>query len=81
MLSEATSAWLSCSPPAFFILSLITIELCLFLEENPGNSLVVQWLGFGAFTAVAWVQPLVGELRSSKLCGMAKIKIKTMLEK
>lgn len=26
-----------------------------------GCSLVVQWLGFGAFTVVAWVQPLVRE--------------------
>ena len=24
-----------------------------------GNSLVVQWLGLGAFTAVTWVQSLV----------------------
>ena len=28
------------------------------------SSLVVQWLGLGTFTAVAWVQPLVWELRS-----------------
>ena len=28
-----------------------------------GNSLVVQWLGLGTFTAVACVQPLVGEIR------------------
>ena len=25
---------------------------------------MVQWLGLGAFTAVAWVQSLVWELRS-----------------
>ena len=37
-----------------------------------GNSLVVQWLGFGAFTAMTWVQCLVGELRSCKLHGSAK---------
>ena len=36
-------------------------NLCL------GNSLAVQSLGRGAFTAVAWVQSLVGELRSCKL--------------
>ena len=30
--------------------------------HNIGNSLVVQWLGFGAFTALAQVQSLVGEL-------------------
>ena len=39
-----------------------------------GNSLVVQWLGLGAFTAVAQVQSLVGELRSPKPRGMAKKK-------
>ena len=29
-----------------------------------GNSLEVQWLGLGAFTARSWFQSLVGELRS-----------------
>ena len=33
-----------------------------------GNSLLVQWLGRKAFTAVAWVQSLVRELRSRKPC-------------
>ena len=43
-----------------------------------GSSLGIQ-LGLDAFTAVgwAWVQSLVGELRSRKLCGAAKnLKIK-----
>ena len=31
-----------------------------------GSSLVVYWLGFSAFTAMAWVQSLVGDLRSCK---------------
>ena len=31
-----------------------------------GNSLAVQWLGVGTFTARAWVQSLVRELRSRK---------------
>ena len=35
---------------------------------------MVQWLGLGAFTAVAQVQSLVGELRSPKPRGMAKKK-------
>ena len=35
---------------------------------------MVQWLGLSAFTAGAWVQSLVGELRSHKLHGMAKEK-------
>ena len=34
--------------------------------RNQGSSLVVWWLGFGAFTDVVWVQSLVGELRSRK---------------
>ena len=29
---------------------------------------MVQWLGIGAFTSVAWIQSLVGELRSGKPC-------------
>ena len=37
-----------------------------------GNSLAVQWLGLGTFTAGAQVQSLVRELRSCKLCGVAK---------
>ena len=37
-----------------------------------GNSMVVQWLGLGAFTARPQVQSLVGELRSCKPGSMAK---------
>ena len=37
-----------------------------------GRSLVVYWLGFGAFTAGAQVQSLVGELRSHEPHVMAK---------
>ena len=37
----------------------------------PGNFLVVQWLGLGAFTAGTQVQSLVRELRSHKLHGTA----------
>ena len=33
---------------------------------------MVQWLGLGLSTAVAWIQPLVGEVRSRKLGSMAK---------
>jgi len=39
-----------------------------------GNSLAVQWLGLSAFTEVALVQSLVGELRSPKPWGIAKKK-------
>ena len=35
---------------------------------------MVQWLGLRAFTAVAQVQSLVGELRSHKPCSAAKKK-------
>ena len=40
-------------------------------EHRMGNSLAVQWLGLGAFTARAQVQSLVGELRSRKPRGVA----------
>ena len=33
---------------------------------------MVLWLGLSAFTAGAWVQSLVRELRSHKPCGEAK---------
>ena len=36
------------------------------------NTLTVQWLGLSAFTAVAQVQSLVGELRLRKRHGPAK---------
>ena len=45
-------------------------------DKESGNSLVVQWSGFSAFTARAWVQSLVGELRSHKPHGMAEKKKK-----
>ena len=35
--------------------------------------MVVQWLGLSPFTARAWVQSLVRELKSSKPYGVAKI--------
>ena len=38
-----------------------------------GKSLAVQWLGLGAFTARALIRSLVGEVRSHKLHGTAKI--------
>ena len=42
-----------------------------------GSSLAVQWLGLGAFTAGAWVQSLIRELRSCKMRhGQNKIKQK-----
>ena len=39
-----------------------------------GNSLVVQWLELGAFTARAWVQFLTEESRPCRLCGTTKTK-------
>ena len=41
-------------------------------QKQNGNSLAVQWLGLGTFTAMAQVQSLVRELRSCKLCIVAK---------
>lgn len=37
------------------------------------NSLMVQWLGLRAFIAMAWIQSLVGELRSCKPHGAGNI--------
>ena len=42
------------------------------IETIPGNSLEVQQLELGAFTARARIGSLVGELRSHMLCNMAK---------
>ena len=36
----------------------------LKIEINKGGSLVIQWLGSRIFTAMAWVQSLVREVRS-----------------
>ena len=45
--------------------------------NSTGDSLVVQWLGLGAFTAGAWVQSLVREQRSCKPHNVAKKKKST----
>ena len=37
-----------------------------FKKLSSGSFLMVQWLGFQAFTAMAWAQSLVGKLRSHK---------------
>ena len=44
------------------------------MQSHSGNSLVVQWLGLGAFTAGPGVQSLVRELRSCKAHGIGKTK-------
>ena len=41
-------------------------------QMETGNALAVQWLGLREFTAGAWVQTLLRELRSHKPCSMAK---------
>ena len=46
----------------------------VFKSQSMGNSLAVQWLGLGAFTAGAQVQSLLGELRSCKPRSAAKKK-------
>ena len=43
------------------------------MHDSPwGSSLVVQWLGLSAFTAVTQVQHLVRELRAHKTQGAAQ---------
>ena len=44
-----------------------------FHKESLGRALAVQWLGLSAFTNVAWVQSLVGGLRSHN-CATAQPK-------
>ena len=46
--------------------------LSLLKIHHPETSLAVQWLGLSTFTARAWVQSLVGELRSRKPRDMAQ---------
>lgn len=43
---------------------------------HPGSFLVVQRFGLHTFTAMAWVQFLLEELRSLKLCSTANMKKK-----
>ena len=43
----------------------------LYQKAIKGNSLVIQWLELGAFTAMAWFQSLVREQRLCKLQGVA----------
>ena len=50
------------------------------LQEVTGNSLMIQWLGLGAFTVGGQVKSLVKELRSLKLHGLAKKKKKKSSE-
>ena len=45
-----------------------------YMKHKWGNSLAVQWLGLGDFTAKVRVQSLVGELRSQKPRSTAKKK-------
>ena len=49
--------------------------------QHQGNSLAVQWLGLGTFTARAWVQSLVRELRSHKPRGMGAGETTTTMTK
>ena len=56
------------------------ILLCFACSKiKSGNSLVIQRLGFGAFTARATVQSVVGEISSHKIRGAAKKKKKKNL--
>ena len=45
-------------------------------DHGLGNSLAVQWLGLGIFTAVAQARTLAGELRILQAGGAAKKKKK-----
>ena len=45
----------------------VSTRINYFFKVSQWSSLVVQWLGLGIFTIMAWVQSLVIELRSDKL--------------
>ena len=51
----------------------VSTRINYFFKVSQWSSLVVQWLGLGIFTTMAWVQSLVIELRSDKLHGKPKI--------
>ena len=54
---------------------------CLtFKVSEVWNSLMIQWLGLGAFTVGGQVKSLVKELRSLKLHGLAKKKKKKVVK-
>ena len=56
-----------------FLISFSDCSLQLYKNTADfGNSLVVQWLGFGVSLPGASVQSLLRELRSRKLRGAAK---------
>ena len=57
----------------FMDLDIVYLGICFMALKKTGfgNPLVVQWLGFGAFTVVG-VRSLVKELKSQKLCSVAK---------
>ena len=58
-----------------------TFEIFHIKKVYKRNSVVDSWLGFRAFTAMAQVQSLVGEVRSHKLCRVAKNKQKRLKRK
>ena len=72
-MSNIISLW-----QEYYVSDAVSFSVCLtgglrwqqawFLVQvvSAWNSLVVQWLGLGAFIAMAWIQSLVGELRSGK---------------
>ena len=59
----------------------LSLEYTLLKNFGGGDSLVVPWLGLGAFSALDEVQSLVRELRSCKLCNETKKKKKEKLTK
>ena len=63
-----------CSIALLILLSNLTFPFSFYHWVILGTSLEIQWLGLDASTSVAWVQSLVGELRSRKPPGMARKK-------
>ena len=50
------------------------LSISIVIREISRNSLVVQWLGLGDFTARVQVQSLIRKLRSQKIYSLARKK-------
>ena len=67
------------NPEIYNIVNQLYFNKISFPDNPTESSLVAWWLGFQAFTSVAWVQSLVRGLRSHKPHGTTKKKKKKNL--
>ena len=57
---------ISLTQPSSSLFKSNVCQFCAYIKKARVNSLVVQWLGLGAFTTTAQVQSLVRELKKKK---------------